>query len=92
MTLAADHGPAPMNIAAILLLDRGADLDLAMVTEALRARIPAVPRLRERMVPTPLGCGRPVWLDDPGSSWRGTCPRSSCRHRGPGRACSCKAV
>jgi diacylglycerol O-acyltransferase / wax synthase len=64
MTLAADHGPVPVNIAAILLLDRGAELDLAAVTSALRDRIAAVPRLRQRLVRTPLGCGRPVWLDD----------------------------
>lgn len=64
MTLASDHGPVPMNIAGILLLDSGADLDLDSLTAALGARIAAVPRLRQRLVVTPLGCGRPIWLDD----------------------------
>ncbi|HEY5249058.1 MAG TPA: wax ester/triacylglycerol synthase domain-containing protein [Dermatophilaceae bacterium] len=65
MTLVSDRGPVPMNIAAALLLDRGADLDLGALEAALGARIAAVPRLRQRLVATPLGCGRPVWLDDP---------------------------
>jgi len=65
MTLASDRGAVPMNIAAILLLDRGADLDLAGIDAALSDRIGAVPRLRQRLVRSPLGCGRPVWLDDP---------------------------
>jgi diacylglycerol O-acyltransferase len=65
MTVASDHGPVPMNIAAMLVLGGGADLDLAAVSALLRARIGAVPRLRQRLVRTPLGCGRPVWVDDP---------------------------
>lgn len=27
-------------------------------------RIPAVPRLRQRLIKLPLDCGRPVWIDD----------------------------
>lgn len=65
MTLASDHGPVPMNIAAVLVLGGGADLDLAAVSALLRARLGAVPRLRQRLVRTPPGCGRRVWLDDP---------------------------
>jgi WS/DGAT/MGAT family acyltransferase len=65
MTLASDHGPAPMNIAAVLVLAQGGDLDLSAVSALLEARIGAVPRLRQRLVRAPLGCGRPLWLDDP---------------------------
>jgi diacylglycerol O-acyltransferase len=65
MTVASDHGPVPMNIAAVLVLGGGGDLDLASVGALLSARIGAVPRLRQRLVRTPLGCGRPVWVDDP---------------------------
>jgi len=54
-----------MNIGAVLLLDQGNDLDTARFTAAISSRIGAVPRLRQRLVRSPLGCGRPVWLDDP---------------------------
>jgi diacylglycerol O-acyltransferase len=64
MTLASDHGPVPMNIAAVLVLAEGTDLRLDMVGGLLDARIAAVPRLRQRLVRAPLGCGRPVWVDD----------------------------
>src|SRR6185312_14254999 len=33
---------------------------------ALVERIPAVPRLRQRLIRLPLGLGRPIWVDDPG--------------------------
>jgi diacylglycerol O-acyltransferase len=54
---------APMNIAAILELER--DLDPAELQAALDARIRAVPRLRQRLVPSRLHLGRPRWVDDP---------------------------
>ncbi len=68
MTLASDRGPVPMNIAAVLVLgsEGEGDLDLETLTALLAARIPGVPRLRQRLVQTPFGCGRPVWVDDPG--------------------------
>ncbi len=62
-TLATDRGPAPMNIGAVLVLERGSDLGLAEVRTILAARLPRVPRLRQRIVRTPPGCGRPVWVD-----------------------------
>jgi len=65
MQLITDVGPAPMQIGACLLLDAGPGFDAADVRRCLAARIPAVPRLRQRLVRTPPGCGRPVWLDDP---------------------------
>jgi diacylglycerol O-acyltransferase / wax synthase len=51
-----------MQVAAVLTLD--GQLDIAAVRSALADRIRAVPRLRQRLVPTPPGCGRPVWVDD----------------------------
>jgi diacylglycerol O-acyltransferase / wax synthase len=35
------------------------------VREALADRVCAIPRLRQQLVLTPPGCGRPVWVDDP---------------------------
>jgi hypothetical protein len=29
-------------------------------------RATTIPRLRQRLVWPPAGCGRPVWIDDPG--------------------------
>ena len=66
VTLATDRGPAPMNIGAVLIVDHGADADFATVTSVLASRLPRVRRLRQRLIRTPTGCGRPVWVDDPG--------------------------
>src|SRR5262249_60216387 len=63
MELASDAGPVPMQVGAVLLL--AADPGLAAVRAAIGARIPAVPRLRQRLVRVPPGCGRPAWVDDP---------------------------
>lgn len=54
---------APMNIAAILELER--DLNPAELQAALDARIRGVPRLRQRLVPPRLHLGRPLWVSDP---------------------------
>jgi len=64
MILTNDVGPVPMQVGAILLLGAGAELDLAAVTALLAERIAAVPRLRQRLVRTPAGRGRPFWADD----------------------------
>ena len=63
-TLATDHGPVPMNIAAALLIDGGSDLGFSAVRTVLEQRLPRVPRLRQRILDTPFGHGRPVWVDD----------------------------
>lgn len=62
MELATDSAAAPMQIAAILVMDRA--VELAEVRAALNERITAVPRFRERLVRAPFGCGRPLWVDD----------------------------
>ena len=63
MELVAESGSAPMQVAAVLVL-AGAP-DPATVRAVLDERIRAVPRLRQRLLRTPFGCGRPVWVDDP---------------------------
>lgn len=63
-TLATDRGPAPMNIAAALVVEGGARLEPADVRAALERGAAAVPRLRRRLQSAPLGCGRPYWRDD----------------------------
>jgi diacylglycerol O-acyltransferase / wax synthase len=63
VSLATDVGSAPMQVGAVLVLD--GELDPGAVATAVGDRIRAVPRLRQRLVRTPPGCGRPVWSDDP---------------------------
>lgn len=63
-TLASDRGPAPFNIAALLVIDRGSELDFETVRSTLETRLPRVPRLRQRLRTLPPGLGRPIWVDD----------------------------
>ncbi len=63
-SLTTDTGPVPMQVGAILLLETAAGFDAARVVDAIGKRIRSVPRLRQRLVLTPIGCGRPVWVDD----------------------------
>jgi WS/DGAT/MGAT family acyltransferase len=65
MTLASDGGAAPMNISAALVLEDAAGLRPHDLAALLLPRLAAVPRLRRRLVRTPPGCGRAVWVDDP---------------------------
>ena len=65
LQLASDTRRAPMQVAAVLVLGRGTALDLSAVRSAIAERISAVPRLRQRLLRPPPGCGRPVWVDDP---------------------------
>jgi len=70
MSLASD-----MQVGAVVVLDREPD----DVESLLADRVRTVPRLRRRLVTTPFGCGRPVWVDDPGfditrHTSRITCP------------------
>lgn len=63
MVSIATDGQVPMQVGAVLALDRAATID--ELVDVLGERIPGVPRLRQRLVGTPFGCGRPVWVDDP---------------------------
>ncbi len=65
MELASDFGPLPLQVGAILVFASGESLAAGEVRDALADRICAVPRLRQQLVSTPPGCGRPVWVDDP---------------------------
>ncbi|GAB2817344.1 wax ester/triacylglycerol synthase domain-containing protein [Lentzea nigeriaca] len=51
-----------MQVGAVVVLER----DPGDVESLLADRVRAVPRLRRRLVRTPFGCGRPVWVDDAG--------------------------
>ena len=61
--LATDRGRAPMNLGAVVVVERGADLEFDHVANVLGRRLTRVRRLRQRLVDTPLGCGRPIWVD-----------------------------
>jgi WS/DGAT/MGAT family acyltransferase len=64
--LASDRGPVPMQVGVILPLDPAHPVRLADVRGRLADRARRVPRLRQRLMPVPFGCGRPVWVDDAG--------------------------
>ena len=63
--LATDRGSVPMNIGAVLEFDTAGGPSLASVRALLSERVPTIPRLRQRLLRVPFGCGRPVWVDDP---------------------------
>ncbi|CAN7245943.1 WS/DGAT domain-containing protein [Terrabacter sp. LjRoot27] len=52
-----------MNIGVVLVVEHGGTLALDEVRTLLSARIPLVPRLRQRLRSTPIGCGRSIWVD-----------------------------
>jgi WS/DGAT/MGAT family acyltransferase len=60
--LAMDRGPVPEQLAVVLRLDR--PLTAAACARLLGDRVRAVPRMRQRLVRTPFGCGPPIWADD----------------------------
>lgn len=62
MELATDTPAAPQHVAAVLRLDETVEPET--VRDVLAARVPAVPRLRQRLMRAPLGGGRPLWVDD----------------------------
>ena len=64
--LATDRGSVPMNIGAVLKFNQADGPSLAEVRALLAERLPAIPNLRQRLLRAPLGCGRPVWIDDAG--------------------------
>ena len=64
MSLASEQGSTPLQVGAVLMLDGSEKLEPGLVLDALADRVCAVPRLRQRLVEVPWGCGRPVWVDD----------------------------
>jgi diacylglycerol O-acyltransferase / wax synthase len=80
--LAMDSGEGPEQFGVILLLDDAGRLDLARTRQLLAERVLAVPRLRQRLVRVPLGCGGPIWIDDPGFDIRRHVRAVACREPG----------
>ena len=66
MSLVSDRNDPPLQVGAVLMLDVRNGFDHARLKEVLRCRLSAVPRLRQRLIRVPIGCGRPVWVDHPG--------------------------
>ncbi|MBE1495636.1 WS/DGAT/MGAT family acyltransferase [Amycolatopsis lexingtonensis] len=62
--LAMNTAEVPVQFGVLLLLGPAPGLDLARVRQRIAERIPAVPRLRRRLVRAPLGGGGPIWADD----------------------------
>ncbi|HEX2804867.1 MAG TPA: wax ester/triacylglycerol synthase domain-containing protein, partial [Kineosporiaceae bacterium] len=86
--LAMDLGRVPEQFAVVLLLDQvgDLDLDLSQVRQLIAERIPALPRLRQRLIRVPLGCGPPIWVDDPDFDIRRQVRAVRCRSPGDERA------
>lgn len=62
--LAMDVASVPEQFGVVLRLVPADSLDLSGVRRLVAARVCAVPRLRQRLRGTRLGCGGPVWVDD----------------------------
>jgi WS/DGAT/MGAT family acyltransferase len=65
MSLATDHGRVPMQVGALLILDTSSGVEPADLVGAVERRVPAIPRLRQRLVRPGIPFGRPIWVDDP---------------------------
>ena len=59
MELVCDVSGTSMQVAAVLVLQTRTPVGIVAVRAAMTDRIAAVPRLRQRLVDTPFGCGRP---------------------------------
>src|SRR5215213_713521 len=62
--LAMEAGKVPEQFAAILLLEPAGDFSLPHLRQVISERILAIPRLRQRLIKVPVGCGHPVCVDD----------------------------
>ncbi|HET6968821.1 MAG TPA: WS/DGAT domain-containing protein [Ornithinibacter sp.] len=72
LQLAVDRGGrVPMVIGAVLTLNPHARPDPDVVRALLLGRAASVPRLRQRLVRTPPGAGRAVWLDAGSAAFAG---------------------
>ncbi len=58
-------GQVPNCVGAVLMLTGGPNLDIDDLRRVIDERTHRLPRLRQRLVSAPIGCGRPVWVDDP---------------------------
>ncbi len=55
--LAMDTGAIPEQFAVILILEQLGDFGLRQLRELIMDRIRAFPRLRQRLIKVPFGCG-----------------------------------
>lgn len=60
--LSMDSGRVPEQFAVVLVMD--AVIDARTAEQLLHERVRGLPRLRQRLVRTPPGCGRAIWIDD----------------------------
>ncbi|WP_280371822.1 wax ester/triacylglycerol synthase domain-containing protein [Nocardia wallacei] len=63
--LAMGSARVPEQFGVVLTLERSGTLEINRLRDLIADRIHAVPRLRQRLVRVPFGCGGPVWVDDP---------------------------
>lgn len=75
-----------MKVAAILVLGAAASLNVAAVREAMNRRLMAIPRLRQRLMDVPFGCGR---LRHPASDHRNNGLLTPGRPPGAGASLPC---
>jgi diacylglycerol O-acyltransferase / wax synthase len=84
--LAMEAGNVPEQFAAILLVEPAGDFILSHLRQVISERILAIPRLRQRLIKVPVGCGHPVWVDDHDFHIDHHVRAVSCRHPGDERA------
>lgn len=65
MHLAGGAHRAALQVGAVLVLSGQSTMDRATVSGMFAAGIATTPRLRQRLINAPAGCGRPLWVDDP---------------------------
>jgi diacylglycerol O-acyltransferase len=82
-----DTGQVPEQFGVILLLDQVGEFDLPRFRRLIAERMPAVPRLRQRLLRTPFGCGGPIWVDDSAFDIRGHVRAVACSAPGDEQAC-----
>ncbi|WP_456832945.1 wax ester/triacylglycerol synthase domain-containing protein [Deinococcus sp. UYEF24] len=64
MALLLEGRTTPL-VGAMLVLGASGALDPTQLRALVERRLTAVPRLRQRPLNVPFGCGRPIWVDDP---------------------------
>ena len=84
--LAMDTGQVPQQFAVILILERPGDFSLSHLRKLIADRIVALPRMRQKLIKVPPGCGRPVWVDDGDFNIDHHVQAVSCRPPGDQRA------
>ena len=68
----AETTQASLHIASVAIFE-GPEPAFEEIRAAIEAKLPEVPRLRQRWRTVPMALGRPLWVDDEGSTWAHTC-------------------